>query len=612
MENSPRNQSEEDKAAAAKAEALDDDAEDEEKTEEKKQAPRRALGVEIEKIKPEAAQLKPRVSITDRLLERIGAKPEEKRDVAEAESTEEIKAGQDETVTAVTNDEVLLPAAETSDLHDSDSAEAANISHPEIIGADVSEQAVVLVPETAVEAADWESEDASSGTEVAPEHHSSGEVAPETEEDHEVFAEIPPSPRLETEPVVAELEPELLEDGLESEGPPEPPEDAVPFAARSGSGGGGSGGTYGGSGGSSSAAERPWYDAAAADRVREQELNDAEYRGQKTGLRHGLAAGLTFGWLFGRHGKKKQAKAFTKELKSKDTEIKALKNEQYTTSTHLEAVKRTQEQLSSHIQKQGSKPAAALENVPQRQPEAMNTSQITRKTIEKQVINKTVEVTPVVLKQPAEVLYKSEKVAHIMEAAAASAALTAVERSASHISKTEQRIRPESTETIKIVPEHQELTEETYQVAEGRHVETSAWHRIEIDEKTGKPAQNPEVAYGEEFRREQKQEVFSDDTSDDSKEAPAKAQKQSGRSTQQDAHQHVAQIGGLAAASYTKEDQTYSETKPRETGLGGMPSRSNKEQSTAKNSILHYASMPIIWAIAVVIVVVLFVLGALS
>ncbi len=39
-----------------------------------------------------------------------------------------------------------------------------------------------------------------------------------------------------------------------------------------------------------------------------------------------------------------------------------------------------------------------------------------------------------------------------------------------------------------------------------RRVETSAWHRIEVDKKTGRPVEDPTIAYGKEFTNEQHQE----------------------------------------------------------------------------------------------------------
>jgi len=57
------------------------------------------------------------------------------------------------------------------------------------------------------------------------------------------------------------------------------------------------------------------------------------------------------------------------------------------------------------------------------------------------------------------------------------------------------------------VPKQQpENIDEPIQVSPDRRVETSAWHRIEVDKKTGQAVENPELAYGEEFQNEQHQE----------------------------------------------------------------------------------------------------------
>lgn len=62
-------------------------------------------------------------------------------------------------------------------------------------------------------------------------------------------------------------------------------------------------------------------------------------------------------------------------------------------------------------------------------------------------------------------------------------------------------------EKLAPVPKQQpENIDEPLEVSPDRRVETSSWHRIEIDKKTGKAVENPELAYGEEFQREQHQE----------------------------------------------------------------------------------------------------------
>jgi len=597
MENSPINQSEEDKAAA-KAELDDDDDDEIEEKAEKKSAPRHAPGITFEAIKPESKEKgeKPRVSITDRLLERIGAKPEE-----DTETTDEAEEKKTKVVSE-TEEEAALPV--TNDT---------------------------------LEAASWDTEDASDSPEEPAVRPTSGEVAPDPSEEHEEFAEIPPAPEREgdePEVEIGPIEPELLEEGLGSEGPPDPPEDeplagdaedepdpapVTPSRRGGSSGGGGWGG---------SAPTGTWYDAAAADRARQKELEDAEYHGRREGTRKGVLTGLLFGWLIGRHGKKKQAKAHVKELKSKDKEIQTLKTEQSAATERLNALKRTQEQLSSDTQHNTAEPTVSPENTPKRPVESLEPAVISTKSVEKQLVSKAVEVLPLKTvgsyEQSPVKSFSAEKAPKSTEIAVVSAALTALERSTSAVKSKEMAER-----NLEKAPEDQEITEKEFQVADGRRVETSAWHRIEIDEKTGKPVENPEVAYGEEFRREQREVLKQGVTSaDDTKEVnpneglkteetfePAqshyKKNKEKSASTAYASVGSAAQIGGLAAASFVKDDQTYADAKASESGLAGMPLGPVPEHHLKNAGLLRFASNPVVWVIAALIVVVLFVLGIL-
>ncbi len=602
MEHNPRNQAEEDEARAAKAESLEDD-EDEEKEQDEKPAPRRALGVSVEKIESKTEKKeKPRMSITDRLLESIGVKPEEDdTKTKKIQEQPEVATSEEKLEATVTVETLAAPAIEVVVTEDGHTVEVGLFppaeSNPdnEPAAKDASEvmQPVVL------EAADWESELSADAEIEQTASHSSGEVAPESPDEPVVFAEIPPSPEVVDEEFDTPVESELLEDGLGSEGPPEPPEDETPVALRSG-GGSGSHGSYSGGGGSGGGTERPWYDAAAADRARQEELNHAEYRGQKIGLRHGLAAGLTFGWLFGRHGKKKQAKEHAKEVQKKDKEIGSLKAEQAAATQRLEAVKRTQEQMISSIQQRGSKPSVASENAPQRPVEVKINEQSVARTFESQPAAISVETVKALVDSTVETIHVVEKPVKYPETVAVAAA-RALER------KPHTTI--EQAEKLTILAEEQAVDEDKYQVQEGRRVETSAWHRIEIDEKTGKPVKNPGIAYGEEFRREQRQEVLGDDVGrvDDNEQKDSKKAVYKTKAEKNPA----AQIGGLAAASYVQDDQAYDATKATETGLAGLPLGQPPEHHLKDSGILRYASMPIVWIAAALIVVFLFVLGVL-
>lgn len=63
-----------------------------------------------------------------------------------------------------------------------------------------------------------------------------------------------------------------------------------------------------------------------------------------------------------------------------------------------------------------------------------------------------------------------------------------------------------------VLPQAAEAQDEPLEVAEGAHVEMSSWHRIEVDNKTGRAVENPATAYGHEFEVEHRQETRGGDT----------------------------------------------------------------------------------------------------
>jgi hypothetical protein len=642
MENSPRNQSQEDKAAAIKAEAFKDDDDDtNEKSE--KHAPRHAPGISVERVKASEKAEKPKLSITDRLLESIGAKPEKAGTDTEAKLGKEAPEANQKVNTADKNEQGPKEVSEASLVDDTgkliddevgfdpDSklpdiqskrpvAETDEPEHPKD-HADPKHQKHhdEPVPDAVLDTADWEEE---AGSEAeAPEYASSGEVRPEPHDEHEDFADLPPAPEPEGEEPEVEVgfvEPELMESGLGSEGPPEPPEVEPPAPS------GGAGDPpeppirttthYYSGGGSPPPPPSPWYNAAAADRDRARELADAEYHGRREGTRRGVLTGLLFGWLIGRHGKKKQAREFTKELKSRNKEIDSLKSEQNAAALRLEALKTTQEHMVANIQSKGSKPPVAPANAPQKAREAFTPAPRSEKPprqVGKRLVQSLVEVRS--LGHSKEKARAAEKAAEVLEVAAAKAALTAITRSEHRSS------RSEAVDAQKRNPEDQVITKEMYETMQGRRVETSAWHRIEIDEKTGKPVENPEVSYGEEFRHEQAQEIFNDNSvagSADNSETMRRDNEQGSADTRREKGSTVgspaAQLGGLAAASFAsadRSDETYYSRKSQESGLGaGIPAVSHPDHLKHKN-LLRLASEPAVWVVAAIVVIVLFAIG---
>jgi hypothetical protein len=62
--------------------------------------------------------------------------------------------------------------------------------------------------------------------------------------------------------------------------------------------------------------------------------------------------------------------------------------------------------------------------------------------------------------------------------------------------------------------------EQETQLPPDRRLETSAWHRIEVDKKTGNAVETPTVAYGEEFKHEKHPEQLRTENDNASQDAP--------------------------------------------------------------------------------------------
>jgi hypothetical protein len=478
---------------------------------------------------------------------------------------------------------------EQGETHESEELDDTSTTTPEETSVEADEpeaaDATEISAPAPLEAANWEPEG---------ELNDEGEISltPPAEakepENKDEFADLPPAPEHEDEAPEVDngpVEPELLEAGLGAEGPPEPPEDEPPEPAedepeepaR----------RIVAPGAAVSAVERTsWYDAAAADKERQRELNEAEYQGAKRGHRSGLGAGLLFGWLLGRHGKKKQARNFENQLGSKDKQIKGLKNEQQTAQTRVEAIKRTQESLQTHMAEMSAKAANAPENKPGVLAEVRELAHVGATTAEQQT--KTLSAAENLTAERQRPPLTRSVIEGQMSAAAVEGTLA----------------RPEVQKDVErqTKPEERAITEETYKTPEGRRVETSAWHRIEVDAKTGKAVEDPEVAYGEEFKREKRQEVLRKDAAQTTGGATGVA----------------SQLGGLAASSASSPAASSSHGRfvpgrpptPQDSPYGKKPGGTT-EQPHASNEILRYASMPIIWITAIIIVVVLFAFGVL-
>lgn len=114
------------------------------------------------------------------------------------------------------------------------------------------------------------------------------------------------------------------------------------------------------------------------------------------------------------------------------------------------------------------------------------------------------------------------------------------------------------------------------ELAPDRRVEQSAWHTIEVDKKTGKAAENPMLAYGQEFEHEQHQEKLSDPVLNVSAKRAAaqnsplvdtKSQISPSHSTQPVRKHGVSSTDSRVSAAAERVRDTLSQAEPIDIGL---------------------------------------------
>lgn len=500
-ENLGRNTTEEDSS---------DEDEDLEKSKKTKRFTRGIpFGVKIDTESEQTAVKKRSISISEQFFKQMDLK----------ESQEKAETSDDKE-----KDQAERSREGTAASADIEKEERTAIEHPEL-----SQQEGVVIKtdsENILEAANWEDEgdlDEDSEVRIATKPVASEKIAKEPLD--EEFAEVPVAPDTERDSVPADVDTELLATGLGGGEPPRPPED-IPVHEESNDDGRDMRP-------SAPVFERPRLNPVLTDRERldrEAELNDAEYYAEKRGKRQGVAAGLLFGWLFGRRGKKKAEQAHAKELKLKNKEISELQSEQFAAEQRIKAIKRNQEVLESAIKKEATQTISKTEKFPQ--------------------------------------TFIAEK----------------------NINRPEADRRSNDK-----LPEHTEITEDTYKVPDGSRVETSAWHRIEIDQKTGKPVENPSVAYGEEYRRERRKEILPDDHKKGTVSVP------------------IQLLGGIVSVPLSADRKSHGEETSDKTAQQSTMQESNRtaQSSLLGNETLRYVTNPLTWVIAAVVVVVLFLVGFL-
>lgn len=305
-------------------------------------------------------------------------------------------------------------------------------------------------------------------------------------------------------------------------------------------------------------------------------------RAEKRGLSRGvLSGGLVGFWLGNRRGKRVTAEKLEptindhqKRLEERDRTIEELARERGAnrrlTEQRLGVIERTQREFSDFMKRNWET------RVLGKQPE---------KPIASTDSTKPAEVKPQAKETPLIEAYKPV-FEPLVEPIEKPAKAEAIKNPIENQPKTEKASKP---------VEEQSVTEELYAVEKGHRVETSAWHRIEVDEKTGRTVEKPTIDYGEAFKREQQQEKLA-----------ANAAKS----------QTAAQVGMTLLYSGTNEtpkplapkDSTYQPVAPLNPDKPiGQTIRDNLPY--IKQELVNKTTSPITWTVSAIIVALLLAAG---
>lgn len=280
------------------------------------------------------------------------------------------------------------------------------------------------------------------------------------------------------------------------------------------------------------------YQAEKVEPITSQELNQETIRAEKRGLSRGVVSGALAGWWLGRRGKREAMQEAAIIIKGKNEDIKDLKANQAVAEDRLSSVERTAVALREFISKRSKQ-----------QPEA----------------------TPVA---PAEAFWETEpKPETRVEAIKPTKAEKVMEQA------------PNKSEPL---PEEQPVTPEMFTVPKGRRVETSVWHRIEVDAKTGRTVEKPSVEYGKEFKREQKQEKLASEA----------------------AKPHIAVQVGTALLRATKSATTKAQKLSE--GMKKQNFQGLADTKYVRSQLASYTTSPLIWVAGLVVVILLFLTGIIS
>lgn len=198
------------------------------------------------------------------------------------------------------------------------------------------------------------------------------------------------------------------------------------------------------------------------------------YRAEKRGLSRGVATGAVVGWLFGRRsGRHSAERNMRPRLQRNEQALKQLRSEV--------------DNLEDVVKKRGSVIARTQEKL-----------QI--------FMERTRELQQSLARKTEQTFENSRSEARAMQAETPLTAERFTARSETPYIQRSYETKRTEAEKIPVQPEKTVNPERSILAPEGRRFEASAWHRIEVDEKTGHAVEKPTFEYGQAFQHEQQQE----------------------------------------------------------------------------------------------------------
>lgn len=143
-------------------------------------------------------------------------------------------------------------------------------------------------------------------------------------------------------------------------------------------------------------------------------------------------------------------------------------------------------------------------------------------------------------------------------------------------------------------------SEQPQQAPKGRRYEMSAWHRVEVDEKTGRLAEKPATEYGEAFHNEQQQEKL----------VHSAAKAQTAAQVGMTLLAAEGATGQQAAAQPTATAQSFA-TKPAKKKQPSQLQAMLQDTEYIRQQLTQNATNPSIWLTALAVVVFLLLSGVL-